>query len=120
LTVFGPSVSAFTSNLYVEDPNITLNYNPTGSTTVTSVGAGWTIQDGSGIANTATTLNIGVSYLNSNFSPNTEYTAATGNENRNFYSPIGDIVIRNTNGDSSAPNGVRLLAENDVLNGGTY
>ena len=120
LTVFGPSVSAFTSNLYVEDPNITLNYNPTGSTTVTSVGAGWTIQDGSGIANTATTLNIGVSYLNANLSPNTEYTAATGNENRNFYSPIGDIIIRNTNGDSSAPNGVRLLAEFDTLNGGTY
>ena len=120
LTVFGPSVSAFTSNLYVEDPNITLNYNPTGSTTITSVGAGWTIQDGSGIANTATTLNIGVSYLNANLSPNTEYTAATGNENRNLYSPIGDIIIRNTNGDSSAPNGVRLLAEGDILSGGSY
>lgn len=120
LTVFGPSVSAFTSQLYVEDPNITLNYNPTGNTTVTSVGAGWTIQDGSGIANTATTLSIGVSYLNSNFSPNTEYTASTGNENRNFYSPIGDIVIRNTNGNSNAPNGVRVLAEGDILDGGTY
>jgi hypothetical protein len=120
LTVFGPSVSAFTSNLYVEDPNITLNYNPTGATTVTSVGAGWTIQDGSGIANTATTLNIGVSYLNANLSPNTEYTASTGNENRNFYSPIGDIIIRNTNGDSSAPNGVRVLASGDILNGGSY
>lgn len=120
LTVFGPSVSAFTSQLYVEDDNITLNYNPTGSTTATSIGAGWSIQDGSGIANTATTLNIGVSYLNPNFSPNTEYTAATGNENRNFYSPIGDIVIRNTNGDSNAPNGVRVLAEGDILSGGFY
>ena len=120
LTVFGPSVSAFTSELYVEDPNITLNYNPTGNTTATSIGAGWSIQDGSGIANTATTLNIGVSYLNPNFSPNTEYTAATGNENRNFYSPIGDIVIRNTNGNSNAPNGVRVLAEGDTLDGGQY
>jgi hypothetical protein len=120
LTVFGPAVSAFTTELYVEDPNVTLNYNPTGNTTVTSVGAGWTIQDGSGIANTATTLSIGVSYLNSNFSPNTEYTASTGNQNRNFYSPIGDIVIRNTNGDSNAPNGVRVLAEGDILDGGQY
>ena len=120
LTVFGPSVSAFTSQLYVEDDNIILNYNPTGSTTATSIGAGLTIQDGSGIVNTATTLNIGVSYLNPNFSPNTEYTAATGNENRNFYSPIGDIVIRNTNGDSNAPNGVRVLAEGDILSGGSY
>ena len=120
LTVFGPSVSAFTSQLYVEDDNIILNYNPTGSTTATSIGAGLTIQDGSGIVNTATTLNIGVSYLNPNFSPNTEYTAATGNENRNFYSPIGDIVIRNTNGNSNAPNGVRVLAEGDILDGGTF
>jgi hypothetical protein len=120
LTVFGPSVSAFTSQLYVEDDNIILNYNPTGNTIATSVGAGWTIQDGSGIANTATTLNIGVSYLNPNFSPNTEYTASTGNENRNFYSPIGDIVIRNTNGDSNAPNGVRVLADGDTLDGGFY
>jgi hypothetical protein len=120
LTVFGPAVSAFTTELYVEDSNVTLNYNPTGNTTVTSVGAGWTIQDGSGIANTATTLSIGVSYLNSNFSPNTEYTASTGNQNRNFYSPIGDIVIRNTNGNSNAPNGVRVLAEGDTLDGGQY
>lgn len=120
LTVFGPSVSAFTSNLYVEDDNITLNYNPTGSTTLTSVGAGWTIQDGSGIANTATTLNIGVSYLNGNLSPNTEYTAATGNGNRNLFTQLGDIIIRNTNYSSSSPNGVRVLAEGDLLDGGTY
>jgi hypothetical protein len=120
LTVFGPSVSAFTSQLYVEDDNITLNYNPTGSTTVTSIGAGWTIQDGSGIANTATTLSIGSSYLNGNLSPNTEYTASTGNENRNLFSQVGDIIIRNTNYSSSAPNGVRVLTENDILDGGSY
>jgi len=120
LTVFGPSVSAFTSNLYVEDNNITLNYNPTGSTTTTSVGAGWTIQDGSGIANTATTLNIGLSYLNGNLSPNTEYTANTGNENRNLFTQVGDIIIRNTNYNPNSPNGVRVLAENDILDGGFY
>ena len=111
---------AFTSNLYVEDPNITLNYNPTGSTTLTSIGAGWTIQDGSGISNTATTLNIGKSYLNANLSPNTEYTADTGNENRNFFTQLGDIIIRNTNYDPNSPNGVRVLSENDTLDGGTY
>jgi hypothetical protein len=120
LTVFGPSVSAFTTNLYVEDPNITLNYNPTGSTDLTSVGAGWTIQDGSGIANTATTFNIGVSYLNGNLSPNTEYTSLTGNENRNLFTQVGDIIIRNTNYDANSPDGVRVLTENDQLDGGTY
>ena len=120
LKVFGPSISAFTSELYVEDPNITLNYNPTGSTTLTSVGSGWVIQDGSGIANTATTLNIGVSYLNANLNPNTEYTSSTGNQNRNFYTQLNDIIIRNTNYNSSAPNGVRVLAEGDILDGGSY
>jgi hypothetical protein len=120
LKVFGSSISAFTSELYVEDPNITLNYNPTGSTTLTSVGSGWEIQDGSGIANTATTLNIGVSYLNANLNPNTEYTSPTGNQNRNFYTQLNDIIIRNTNYNSSAPNGVRVLAEGDILDGGSY
>jgi len=120
LTVFGPSISAFTSQLYVEDDNITLNYNPTGNTTSTSLGAGWTIQDGSGIANTATTLNIGLSYTNANLSPNTEYTSSTGNANRNIFTQVGDIIIRNTNYDKNSPNGVRVLAENDVLDGGTY
>jgi hypothetical protein len=120
LKVFGSSISAFTSELYVEDPNITLNYNPTGSTTLTSVGSGWEIQDGSGIANTATTLNIGVSYLNANLNPNTEYTSPTGNQNRNFYTQLNDIIIRNTNYNSSTPNGVRVLAEGDILDGGSY
>lgn len=120
LTVFGPSISAFTSELYVEDKNITLNYNPTGNTTATSVGAGWTIQDGSGIANTATTFNIGLSYLNSNLSPNTEYTSSTGNLNRNIFTQVGDIIIRNTNYDENQPDGVRVLTEGNVLNGGLY
>lgn len=120
LTVFGPSISAFTSQLYVEDDNITLNYNPTGDTTTTSIGAGWTIQDGSGIANTATTLNIGVSYNNNNLSPNTEYTSSVGNSNRNLYTQLGDIIIRNTNYDKNSPNGSRVLAEGDILDGGTY
>jgi hypothetical protein len=120
LTVFGPSISAFTSQLYVEDPNVILNYNPTGSTTSTSLGAGITIQDGSGISNTATTFSIGLSYGNTNLNPNTEYTASTGNENRNFYSQIGDIIIRNTNNDPNQPDGVRVLTENSILDGGTY
>ena len=120
LTVFGSSISAFTSNLYVEDDNITLNYNPTGSTTLTSVGAGWTIQDGSGIANTATTLNIGVSFGNGNLNPNTEYTSSTGNANRNLFTQLGDIIIRNTNYNPNAPDGKRVLAEGDILDGGSY
>jgi hypothetical protein len=42
-------VSQHLHHNYIEDNNITLNYNPTGNTISTSVGAGWTIQDGNGI-----------------------------------------------------------------------
>jgi hypothetical protein len=123
LTVFGPSVSAFTSQLYVEDPNITLNYNPTGNTTVTSIGAGWTIQDGNGI--NGGNVNLDIRALNTltgltgtQIPSITEYTTSTGYANRGWVTQLNDIVIRSTN--IATPNGVRVLAEFDVLDGGTY
>lgn len=123
LTVFGPSVSAFTSQLYVEDPNIFLNYNPTGSTTVTSIGSGWSIQDGNGI--TGGTVNLNINRMDSftgltatEIPSVTEYTASTGYANRGWITQLNDIVIRSTN--VSTPNGVRVLAEFDTLDGGSY
>lgn len=123
LTVFGPSVSAFTTELYVEDPNITLNYNPTGNTTATSIGAGWMIQDGNGVNGGNVNLNINrldsLTGLTASNIPNiTEYTSSTGYANRGWITQLNDIVIRSTN--VSTPNGVRVLAEFDVLDGGTY
>jgi hypothetical protein len=129
LTVFGPSVSAFTSNLYVEDPNITLNYNPTGNTTVTSVNSGYMIQDGNGLNGGNVNFDIvrmqNLTGLTATQIPNvSEYTALTGYANRGFITQLNDIVIRSTdvtdNGGSGAINGVRVLAEFDVLDGGTY
>ena len=123
LTVFGSAISAFTSQLYVEDPNITLNYNPTGNTTVTSIGAGWTIQDGNGV--NGGNVNLDIRALNtltgltaSQIPSITEYTTSTGYANRGWVTQLNDIVIRSTN--VSTPNGVRVLAEFDVLDGGTY
>ena len=123
LTVFGPSISAFTNQLYVEDPNISLNYNPTGNTTVTSIGAGWTIQDGNGVNGGNVDFNINrldtLTGLTSTQVPSvTEYTASTGYVNRGFVTQLNDIVIRSTN--VNTPNGVRVLAEFDTLDGGTY
>ena len=123
LTVFGPSVSAFTSELYVEDPNITLNYNPTGNTTATSIGSGWMIQDGNGVNGGNVNLNINrldtLTGLTASNTPNvSEYTSSTGYANRGWITQLNDIVIRSTN--VSTPNGVRVLAEFDVLDGGTY
>ena len=123
LTVFGPSVSAFTSQLYVEDPNITLNYNPTGNTTATSIGAGWTLQDGNGLNGGNVNLDIRalntLTGLTGTQIPNiTEYTSATGYGNRGWVTQLNDIVIRSTN--IATPNGVRVLTEFDTLDGGTY
>lgn len=123
LTVFGPSVSAFTTELYVEDPNITLNYNPTGNTTATSIGAGWIIQDGNGVNGGNVNLNINrldtLTGLTVSNTPNvTEYTSSTGYANRGWITQLNDIVIRSTN--VNTPNGVRVLAEFDVLDGGQY
>ena len=129
LTVFGTSVSAFTSQLYVEDPNVIFNYNPTGSTTVTSVNAGLTIQDGSGISGSSVELDIvrmqNLTGLTASNIPNvSEYTATTGYANRGWITQLNDIVIRSTDiiddGTAGSINGVRVLAEFDILDGGSY
>jgi hypothetical protein len=119
-TVFGTGTTISTNELYIEDPTITLNYNPSGSSTSTSVGSGFIIQDGSGIIGTDTTLKIGQLYLDSNLNSNSEYTSATGNANRGFFTQLNDIIVRNTNNNAGAPDGKRLLAEDDILDGGSY
>ena len=103
--VIGASISAFTSQLYIEDNLIELNYNPTASTTSTSLGAGWSIQDGSGLAGTDVTFDI--------------RGTGTGLQNRSFATNLEDIRIRET-GTISSPNGVRVIAEYDILDGGSY
>ena len=129
LTVFGPSVSAFTSNLYVEDNNITLNYNPTGSTTTTSVNAGFTVQDGNG--NTSGDVNLDIVRMQNltgltitQIPSVSEYSTGLGYTNRGWITQLNDIVIRSTditdNNTVGSINGVRVLAEFDVLDGGSY
>jgi hypothetical protein len=130
LTVFGPSISAFTSELYVEDPNIILNYNPTGDSITTSVGAGWTIQDGNGIVSEDVNLDIirlqNLTGLTATQVPNvSEYSGGTtGYINRGWITQLNDIVIRSTDvsdgGSLGDINGVRVLGEFDTLDGGNY
>lgn len=129
LTVFGPAISAFTSELYVEDNNITLNYNPTGSTTITSVNSGWSIQDGNGISNGDVNLDIvrlqNLTGLTATQIPDvSEYTSLTGYANRGWITQLNDIIIRSTDvtdgGSAGDINGVRVLAEFDILDGGQY
>lgn len=129
LTVLGSSISAFTSNLYVEDKNITLNYNPTGSSASFSVNAGLTVQDGNGVISGDVNFDIvrmqNLTGLTANQVPSvSEYTGLTGYENRGWITQLNDIVIRSTDptdgGSTGDINGVRVLAEFDTLDGGTY
>ena len=101
----GDTISAFTSQLYIEDNNIIINYNPTANTTSTSLGAGLTIQDGSGVAGTDVFWDI--------------RGTATTVDNRSFTTNLNDIRIRES-GTTSSPNGVRVLAEYDILDGGFF
>jgi hypothetical protein len=118
LTVFGDTTTISTSELYVEDPQITLNYNPTGDTSTTSIASGLRIQDGDGSGND---VFYTVAQMNTFTGGDvTEYTGANGYTNRAFLTQLNDIVIRNTNSNNGAPDGARVLAEGDVLDGGTY
>jgi hypothetical protein len=127
LMVFGDSISAYTSNLYVEDKNITLNYNPSASTAYNSVNSGFQIQDGNGLSSGNTNFDI-IRMIN--FTGNTgqapetsEYTGSTGYDQRGWITQLNDIVIRSTNvvdDGITDVKGVRVLAEFDILDGGTY
>jgi hypothetical protein len=117
-TVFGTTTTVATSELYVEDPQITLNYS-TGSTTVTSVSSGLRIQDGNGVVSGDVYFTIG-QMQNLVSGDTSEYTGLTGYNNRGWVTQLNDIVIRNTNLNEGAPDGVRVLAEGDILDGGNY
>lgn len=124
-TVFGTTTTVATSELYIEDPQITLNYNPTGSTTVTSVSSGLKIQDGNGVTSGDTYFTIGqmqnLTGIVVGENPDvTEYTGLTGYSNRGWVTQLNDIVIRNNNLNEGSPNGVRVLTEWDILDGGFY
>ena len=118
LTVFGDTTTISTSELYVEDPQITLNYNPTGDTSATSIASGLRIQDGDGLGND---VFYTVAQMNTFTGGDvTEYSGANGYTNRSFLTQLNDIVIRNTNSNNGAPDGDRVLAEGDILDGGIY
>lgn len=121
LVVFGTGTTIATNELYVEDPQITLNYNPTGSTAITSIASGIKIQNGNGLSSGNTDVYLTIARMDT-FTGGavTEYTGSTGYANRAFLTQLNDIVIRNTNLNNGAPDGVRVLAEFDILDGGIY
>ena len=109
-----------------------MNFNPTGSTASSSVNSGFAIQDGNGVS--GGTVNFDIIRLQNltgatpSFQPSfpygNEYSGLTGNDNRGWITQLNDIVIRSTDvidtGSSPTVTGYRVLAENDILDGGTY
>lgn len=127
--VFGTGTTVATNELYVEDPQITLNYNPTGDTSLTSISSGFRIQNGAGLLSGVTSGDtyFTIAQMNTltgidpgNTPSVTEYTSSVGYSNRGWLTQLNDIVIRNNNFNNGAPNGVRVLAEFDILDGGQY
>jgi hypothetical protein len=128
LTVLGSAVSAFTGELYIEDNNVILNYNPTGTTNATSINSGFVVQDGDGASNDVSYNVVRMESLTgltaTDIPDITEYSAGTGYANRGWITELNDILIRSTNStDEGTPGsitGVRVLAEFDTLDGGTF
>lgn len=127
--VFGTGTTIATNELYIEDPQITLNYNPTGDTSITSVSSGIRIQNGAGLLSGVTSgdtyftiaqLSTLTGLTGTQVPDVSEYTGTSGYNNRGWLTQLNDIVIRNTNFNNGAPNGVRVLTEFDILDGGQW
>jgi len=103
--VIGESISGYTSELYIEDNLIELNFNPTASTISTSLGAGFSIQDGSGVGGTDVFWDI--------------RGAATGIANRSFSTNIANIILSES-GTTSSPSGVYVIKVGDTIDGGFF
>jgi hypothetical protein len=112
LTIFGGTISAFTGELYVEDKNIILNYNPTGDTYSTSLGAGFSVQDGLGVsAATGDTVFYQIAETG------TPSSVADAYGKRFWESNLFNIMLGSSGGTGT---GLYVLRETDILNGGTY
>lgn len=110
--------------LSIEDNNIVLNFN-SGTTTSSgttgddtshkALGAGFTIQDGDGNGND---VHFQIGKLNTVDSIGAnDYNGDIGYNNLGFVTELNDIVIRNS--DLNDLDGSRVLAEGDILDGGS-
>lgn len=111
LIVFGNSVSALTTELYVEDKNVIVNYNPTGDTSSNSLGAGITIQDGLGVTGATNDVFLQIAQTSAPTSIITAY------ENRFLESNLFNIMLGSSGGTGT---GFYVIKESDILDGGSY
>jgi hypothetical protein len=99
----------------IEDNNVFFNYKENFNMSGTSIGAGFTIQDGDGI-----TSNVNFNIVNTrsleNISPN-EYNGDDGFQNRGWITQLNDLVLGSNSGLTT---GYRVIKEKDSLDGGEF
>lgn len=101
----------------IEDNNIIFNYKENVNMSGTSIGAGFTIQDGDGINSDVNFNIINVNSLNSEHINQSEYTNNIGYSNRGWITQLNDIIIGSNN---DLTTGYRVIKEKDLLDGGEF
>ena len=99
----------------VQDNNVVFNFNTETNTSGTSIGAGFTIQDGDGI-NSNVNFNI-VNTRSLDGVDQTEYTNDLGYNNRGWITQLNDFII---GANSGLTTGYRVIKEKDLLDGGKF
>ena len=103
--------------LNIEDNNVVLNYQLSGNTSNKGIGAGLTIQDGDALGNDVTFRIASLNILSNSQLDISEYNSSSGYTNLGFATELNDIVLCNSS--NSSLDGVRVIKETDVVNGGT-
>lgn len=103
--------------LNIEDNNVVLNYQLSGNTSNKGIGGGLTIQDGDALGNDVTFRIGSLNTLTDSDLNINEYTNGSGYTNLGFVTELNDIVLQNTS--TTSMDGVRVIKEKDIINGGT-
>ena len=101
----------------IEDNNIILNYKENYNMSGTSIGAGFTIQDGDGVDGDVKFEIGALAPLNTPMDNVTEYSGNTGFNNRGWFTPLSDIILLSNN---NLTDGFRVIKETDILDAGEY
>jgi hypothetical protein len=101
----------------VEDNNVVFNYKLGENMSNTSIGAGFTIQDGDGINSPVNFNIINVNSLDLEHIDNSEYSDSTGYSNRTWITQLNDIIVSSNSGLTT---GFRVIKEKDTLDGGQF
>jgi hypothetical protein len=101
----------------IEDNNVIFNYKQNENMSGTSLGAGFTIQDGDGVSGDVNFNIINVRSLESDNINQSEYNGDEGYNNRGWITQLNDIILSSNSGLTT---GFRVVKEKDTLDGGEF